>query len=345
MTNSKAISAKIKGMYGKRIKRQDYDLLIAMQGFSPIAHFLHEHPGYGEVLAAVDVPDIGRVQLEPAIRQSLIRDYNKLFPFVFYEDKEMMNLLVRHVEMLEILSFLRRLRAGHFDRTPLLFAPEFQHKLRIDLPAMLLARTEEQLLVAAQNSVFYPILQHFLVDHAEKFSFTDLELALQSFYYTTLYKSIDNHYKNRLGKDLKEAFGRRLDLSNITRILRLRTRFTQNPDEVYGYIIPVSYRVKPDFLRNLLTAADDNAVNQLLLTTPYKELHNLPDYTQVERLADSALYQFYKSVLQNKSPSILHVLAYIRLKELEIKNIINIVECIKYNIPQNEIYNYLVGVN
>jgi|GEM_PF-3963045 len=344
MSNYVAITAKIKGLYGKRLKRADYDAIMQMQTVPQIAGYLRSHAGYKDQMLSLDALDISRGMLESTISTVSLADFEKVNFFLSAKDRKLFLLLVLQMEMLQILFYVRRLKAGHFEKAPLLYPARVQDKIHLELSRLVTARSPEALCAAASKSVFAPILQRFLLKHPDSFSFTALELAMQSLYYTLLYRRIERGYVGKLKKALKEAFLRQLDLLNISRVCRLRLYFTDQPDALFGHIIPMTYKVKPDFLRQLLTAEDDAALRALLLSSPYKSLYEKYDFAMIEQYAREAQYDFYKQVLQSAQPSVLHVLAYFRFKGTEVKNLINLVECVKYNIPAAEMSGYLVGV-
>ena len=344
MSNYIAIAAKVKGLYGKRLKSLDYDAVMQMQTVPQIAQYLRSHAGYAEQLLPLDSLDISRGMLESTISQVSFVDFEKLNFFLSSKDRKLFLMLVLQMEMLQILFYVRRLKAGYFEKSPLTYPSKVQGKIHLELSRLMTARTAEALCAAAAGSVFSSILRRFLLEQPEGFTFTALELAMQSLYYTLLYRRIERGYVGKLKKSLKEAFGRQLDLTNIARIVRLRLYFSDQPDALFGHMIPMTYKVKPDFLRSLMTATDDAAVRALLLSSPYKSLYETYDFDMIEQYSREAQHDFYKQVLQSAQPSVLHVLAYFRFKETEVKNLINLVECVKYNIPKEQMHKYLVGV-
>ena len=110
-----ALSAKVRALYGKRLRSDDFARLAARRSEAEILDELRQHPGWSRALALVPPGAwgyVGRVEVERALQEELRLEYQSLAYYVPREDKPLMQFQLRAAERSAILSALRRLKAG-----------------------------------------------------------------------------------------------------------------------------------------------------------------------------------------------------------------------------------------
>lgn len=340
-----ALSAKVRAMYGKRLRRSDFEHMASMAGLLEIFEFLRNHPGWSAALAPLSASTgyVGRVELEEALRSQLRREYDALSHFLPRDDKALVSFPVRLTELQDILMALRRLKADGRAREPGQLAP--LSGARVDRAALRLCADYDGIVAAARGSIYHAPLLHLRSDAAGGLpDYATAEALLHSTYFSHLYGLIHKHYAGQTQKILLRAFGEQVDLLNLTHLLRLKAYFPGD-DRYYSALFPFHYKLKPELWRALCDAGDGAEVFSLLRDTPYAKEFEERDFTAaaLERHYRRSFYAFNKRQLVAGEPSVYTALAYLNLKELEFQALVNLVESVKYGVRYDDSFARLVG--
>jgi V/A-type H+-transporting ATPase subunit C len=337
-----AASAKIHGMWGKRLKDEDYQQLLAMSSVEEILSFLRGRADWSRALSRLEGQPMTRATLETALRLQYLEDYTKLFAFVGRQDRALMRYPIYKMEMAEILTSLRRIHA----RNPLQelpAVPEFyQSHSKVDFFSLRQAESLEQIQDCIRGSIFYEPIQHLVRSGQDSRQYAPIEAALQSTYYGKLFKQLRS-YKGDTRKLLDKSLTQETDLLNIIHFLRLKRYFSPEDVSMYAFPFSFSHRLSQDFIRELIAAPDYDAAIELLRQSCYGSLFHQDD-ERIEMYYDDLVYRFNKAQLRRAVPSIYTTVAYLTLKEFELNNLISIIECVRYGVDPRQAAVRLVGV-
>ena len=342
-----ALFAKVHALYGKRLRAADFARLAAMKSPAEILEALRQHPGWNRALSRMD-PDgwryVGRVEVEDALWEELRLEYLALSHYVPREDQPLMQFQVRMAERSAILSALRDLKAGRpaGGRSGI---PGILQRSRLDGGALSRCESYEQLLSAAQGSIYYSVLLHLRPGPGEALpDYTIAECLLRTAYFSYMYRIARKQYSGAAQKTLLRSLGEQVDLLNIIHILRLKTYFPSTPREDYLSILyPFHHRLKPELTQRLCAAEDAQEVFRLLEDTPYRECFQGVEVRDVEDYYNRALYLFNRHQMITGPASVHTAMAYLDLKEAELKVLVNIIESVKYAVPCHTALAELVG--
>ena len=91
-----AVSAKLKAMYGRRLKREDFEALLLKKSVPEICAALKKTEAYGEAFADTDEQQAHRGEVEKVLEQCFYEEYERLYSFVDAKKRELLRLwLVR----------------------------------------------------------------------------------------------------------------------------------------------------------------------------------------------------------------------------------------------------------
>lgn len=340
-----ALSAKVRAMYGKRLRRSDFEHMSTMTSMLDIFEFLRGHPGWSAALAPLSAATgyVGRIELEEALRGQLRREYESLSHFLPRNDKALVSFPVRLTELQDILMALRRLKADGRAKEPgqLTTLPD----ARVDRAALRLCTDYDGVIAAARGSIYYDSLLHLRSDAAGGLpDYTTAEALLHSTYFSHMYRLIHKNYAGQTQKVLLHAFGEQVDLLNLTHLLRLKAYFPGD-DRYYSALFPFHYKLKQDQWKALCDAKDAGEVFFLLRDTPYVKEFEAQEFTAaaLERYYRRSFYTFNKRQLVTGEPSVYTALAYLNLKELEFQALVNLVESVKYGVRYDDTFARMVG--
>lgn len=337
-----AVATKVKAMYARRLMPEDFAKIAALHRVSDVAQYLKEHPGWRGALANFEDPR--RTALEATLRRYLLDEYMRILFFIGREDRFIVQDRVLRTEMEQIMLFLRFARAGRAADYRAELPEVFDHHSRIRYDMLSQASNYGDMLEAVKNTRFYSALSRLPLGDGGFPDYTSVEMVMRSHYYRELMKMIDKRYNNKMHDLLKESVGVQVDMINITIIMRVRRFFPEQIDNVLPMLLPVRYKLTPTFVNQLYTAANDAAAEALLRSSPYGKVFSSHHYTHIEEYYYQFLYEFNRKLLSSGTPTVYTPVAYLNLREVELKNLISLIECVRYGVQPSQASGYLFGV-
>lgn len=338
-----AVYAKVKALYGKRLKPEDYDALTRCNTVLEVASYLKEHTSYDRIFDRADIVALHRSDLEIILRNEYESEYTRFFRFIDKQDIAFIELFESRMTINEILKFLLLLNNGKQENYQCALPEKFAEKDPIAYDKLCGAETYEAFLEIVKPSVYYELLVQAAPRKDEKVDIPLLESALHTAYYNDLFDAVRQKGKNGAEKKIDVLLKEEIDLLNITRILRLKRYYKIPKDECLVYMISDHYRFGKDLADEMLDAPNFEAALSVLEKTPYAKF--FPNET--EDIWDQKVlhyeYQVNKRLIQMSPPSIYSIISYLNLRKLEMHNLVNIIEGVRYHIPKEQIEKYLIG--
>ena len=127
---------------------------------------------------------------------------------------------------------------------------------------------------------------------------------------------------------------------NITWIYRSKEYFKYSEEEIKEILIPVRYKLNKEKMEKIVLANDFDEMKNILNDTIYKNVFKNKE--TIEHDKDKYLYDKYIKLFRTKLFNICTVFCNINLIDIEIKNIINIIEGIRYKIDKAEIQRRII---
>lgn len=337
-----ALTAKVRALYGKRLKKEDYDKMLAMKSVSELAGYLNSHPGWSNSMAGLVTQGVRRVTLESALHMQYLNEYERIFYFIARKDKQLMRFPIYKMELETILTAIRRLYSTHTMDLHLNVSDFYKRQSKINFDLLNSCTSFSQLVSAIENSVYYKPLRQF--SSVSETNYTAVEIILQSTYFSLLQKAMNSGYKGRVKKSLINSLSMDMDLLSIIHLLRLKRYFPDSGPQIFSTAFAFRYKLKPELIRRLIEAPDYDAAYSVLLASPYRKSFAIEHPAGLEELYYMAKYRFNKRLLRTGEPSIYTAIAYLNLKEIELLNLINIIECVRYGIDPAQSKIPLIGL-
>ena len=341
-----ALTAKTKALYGKRLRTADFEHMAALGSETDVLEYLRTQPGWTRAVARLEESRgnyIGRIEIEAALRDQVRVEYLALQHYVPREDKALLSFPVLLAEQGILLNALRRLRAGAYYKG-LPEPPSVAFPIHVDPKAARSCTDYDGLIAAAEGSIYEPILRYLRPAGGGLPDFTTAEALLRTAYFSHMYRLIHKSYAGETKKVLLHSFGEQVDLLNLIHILRLKTYFPDSDKDLYLTVLfPFNYRLRPEFIRQLCAAPDAPAVFELLRTSPYAKSFENVDVTEVEDYYRRAFYTFNRRQLTAGAPSVYTAVAYLNVKETEMRALVNVIESVKYGVPYDAPFARLIG--
>lgn len=338
-----AVNGKIHAMLGSRMTRQDFEQLAQARDVAEAAQILGGGRAWGPSLAGADLQQIGRVELEKLLYAGLAREYDKLAAFAAKGMRGLLRALASKVEAQQILRFLRLLSAGRPSDFTLSLPREAMRHSRVRFEALGNRPDYAGLLEAAAGTVFEGPLTQAAPGEGRPFNYLAAETAVHAAYYRAVLESVAQGFQGEDRRRLEDYFLEQCDFSNITRIMRLKKHFSVEREQMPRYLLPFGSRMKDRYLRELIQAPGWNEAMELLRQGPYGKIFRQTDSGRIEDYA-FAFGRQGRAQLRRGRPSAFDGVAYLEIKEDELKNVVNVIECIRYQIPPEQIPSYLTPI-
>lgn len=333
-----ALYAKAKALYGKRLRQADFNRIAACRDVAEVAELLRGHPAWSASAQRLSGGVyVGRVELELALWQQFRQEYYSLLHFVPRQDRALMAFPVLLQEQRAILAALRRLQAGHPLSTPQTVAHS-----ALDWKAVLTCTDMDGLIAAAGRTIYAAALRRLRPAGGGLPDYTTAEVLLRTVYFSHMYRVIQRNYAGQVRQVLLRAYGEQIDLINLIHILRLKTYFPGERDYL-PLLFPFNYRLRPQLIQALCAAPDAAGVFDLLKDSPYAGAFEHVEVAEVEDYYRRAFYLFNRRQLSSGPPSICTALAYLNLKELELRALVGMVEAVKYGVSPDLSFARLTG--
>lgn len=327
------IHAKMRGM----LSRADYDKMTAMKTVSEVTDYLKRETGYKTVLKNINATDIHRGQLEDLLDAQTLADFNSLRSFVTSSKRAYIDLYFRKYEAEQLKVFLRMLFAGHAERYKAPYKPK--HSGDFDLSVIEGANTFDEFVNRLQGSEYHAVFSAFK-GGGLKDPF-DAEQALDMYFFRHAFRYIKRFLPEKEQRIIIKSLGSEADLINIMFILRIKAYYSMSADKIYTYIIPKHYRINKEDIRIMAESGSYDEAYAAALETPYREV--LEGSESLSHKMGEFLNSLNKKLFLENPYTIQAIMCFISRRKTEIKNIVSIVEGVRYSLSPEKIKEYIVG--
>ena len=353
-----ALSAKARVRRSELLSPGDFRTLLEQPSVSAIAVSLDATP-YKHTLEGLSLNDIRRTELEFYLGTAVLRE---ALEFRSYMGTDYRRLLDLWLEVYDIEFFKDHFRVTfgsdlsadrQYDRV-LGTLPGFKLTL-LDRDELLAARTPKAMLASIRNERLRSALNETLPlkeDGAElsrdevcSASFA-LGMTLDRYYFDHLYRAVLS-VGGMEGRLLARLVGVYLDLTNLYGIYRGRRFFGLSPEQALATVTQSRYRA--DF--NLLTRAafsEIPALDDVLKDTPYSGLFRSDEEDSGLRESEIELHVYRTlrhvagEMFRSGALGFHNVGAYLMLKGFEVRDLITIIEAVRYGYDRRRVGRLLI---
>jgi len=337
-----ALMAKARAMYGKLLKKEDYNELLKQRSVGDIVSYLKHNTHYSDVLADVNESEIHRAQFERILRRSLMNDYRKLLSFAHGNIRDFLKLIyLKH----EIESLKRLLRALETKGTTSVAEDSLYFLKSYDplhIAKLATVQNIKELISELKDTPYYDVLRPFLGEK-EGHNLFELEMSLDMYYLNLVFSKKKTLLSGLDSEVVARAFGNEIDVLNLLWIYRGRIIYNIDRSIILSYLIPHRHKLSMDVIYSLVDAKDKKTFLQIAARTKYSELFVSDDSRYFDLKFSAYMYEFHRRMLRKNGFSIISAISYLNLKEYELSNIVSIIEGIRYGLPEETIRSFIIG--
>ena len=327
-----AVSAKLKAMYAKFLKSEDYEQLLSKKSVGEICAYLKAHPAYSEVLENISERDVHRGQMELLMSGEVFDEYLRLYEFLDSSKREILKFWFIRREILFLIKEMRYIFTHESRNEDQIsrdrFEAFFETHTKIDRELMLNATCLADCIEACKNTPYAEPLRR-----AEKLGsdFFSVSMILEMFYYNSIWHTIGRRLDKTQAELFKKALGTKIDALNILWIYRGKKYFSFEDEIIFTYLIPIRYRLTEDKMKELVRADKPETFVSIVLGTKYAMLfEGIDKGIFPEENFNKLLRKIDKTMFVSHPQSLIAVYTYLDLKELELNNIKTIIEGVRY---------------
>ncbi len=339
-----AVNTKIRVMEKEFLKREDYFNLLKKKSVAEASRYLKESASYRKLLGGVYLDTVSRRDIEDILKRNMIKNINKLIHY-FRDDYK---ILIRSLYMKYEIEDLKVLARSIFNgKNPaaieesLTFIGRYS---QVNPEKLIKSETIRDLIYSLEGSEFFEFLIPLIDGRRENlFRF---EMALDMGYFNIIQsRKLKISSKDR--KLLKKWEGMVADLYNIQWIYRGKKFYNLSPEELLNYTINFGDKLTFVDRKKMCYTKSMEELFKITENSVYGFLFKVEEISTdiyMERRINRFIY-YQLRVLSSKSPlSIIQTIEYVWLLEFEIRDIISIIESIRYNLPSEEARKFLVKV-
>lgn len=337
---STAIVAKARAMYGRRLTKENYTELLRKQNVSEIVSYLKNQTAYGGVLSDINENLVHRGQLESVIRRQLYEEYTKLSHFNQKPGHGFMQFIVIKAEIEQILSCILNVSNDIYTvnfKLPVFFIKQ----LSFDIYKLFKAQSFEEILEVLDHTPYHKILKKYAAGFSQK-DYTQIETDLHTYYFEQVFALMDRFVTHSARTELERLFLTMAEIENIVKITRLKAYFHYSAEQIKPYLLPFHRKLTQKDYDQMLNAQDAQEIFDFLKQSRYKKYFMKLEPAYYDKYIKQSRYRRSAQLMRFSRNYQSVFTAYMFLKEIEMKNIISIIEGIRYGAEPATIEKMLV---
>ena len=334
---SSAIIAKARTKYGRRLTPKDYSALVKCERVGDVVRYLKSYTYYQHYLRSVGT-DIHRGNLENILRRESFNSFLSLCRYQ-YGNSVVTGFILRRTEINEIVKFCTLLAIGRPKEYIFTMPLYFIEHTNLPLDRFIEVSDYRGLLEILERHPYHKVLKQFLPEKGAKPDISAIDDALDIYSLLELYKDI-NDLKNKSQKAaLIKLFDTLCDYQNYSRIMRMKRFYHMGNDELRRHLIPFGYLSGRRLDTYLVDESYEDIRSALADTSVGRRAHmiDIDEEMASKGRFDKCRHELYFST----DPEIV-LLSYYIVSETELKNIITVIEGVRYSMEPKSIAQMLI---
>lgn len=337
-----AVSSKAKAKYGNRISETMYKEMIHTKSISDLCSYLKEQTYYQGVLEDVNERTIHRKQLETLIRKQGYIDIYNVQKYAQGNKKGLFSIYTMQLEIEQIGNCLRSFQ-GKGVKEFLVELPLFMNQyFRFDLNELAAVDSYEGLLHVVKGTPYEKVLYVHQPMYGQRVQLPEIESALDSFYYDSVFLMIQKKAKNSVKRQLLSIFQTAIELRNVITIYRYKKYFNASTKEIFSKLYLKHQRINDETWLEYAGTKDAQVFLELLSKSNYRFYQDEDKNVFIEYSSEMIRYSLASRLLHFSSDAAVVLTCFIVCREIEINNIINIIEGIRYGVSEENITKLLI---
>ena len=338
-----AMTTKTKAIYAKRLRDTECKRRVQKRSVPEIASYLKNETYFRDSLDGINEKALHRGQLEILIRNDLIIRLSKILRYAFGSKATgFTDTIATQSEINLIQTVIRSFVIRDYDQVVAKLPVIIESHITFDLKAIVACRSFDELLFVLKGTPYHDIVERYAKTDMNDFDFTGLDQELHRYYYQRMQDFVRNSFKGEDREAVEELFNTEVELDNISKIYRLKKYFNASPAIIRSLITPIYSRFSKKDIEDIIEHTDADHVFDRLMDSSYKNYIKEVNFLYIEHTTKMINYNMNKRQILFSSDPNLVLYAYMVLMGIEIENIIDIIEGVRYKVPVDQIKRMLI---
>jgi V/A-type H+-transporting ATPase subunit C len=340
-----AVNAKVRVLEGRMVNEKQISELLKCRSYKEGLYYLADNTVYGQALKHYHIEDIHRGQLENILKKEYVKIFDKFTHYFTGDYKELIKIFFIRFEADDIKVIIRNKFIKKFQTDIETLAVYGSPLSTVDYDKLIKADSIEKVINELKDTVYFKYISN-LSTEIYKEGFFIMETALDSVFFLYLKKFI-----NKLAIEdreiLKRINGINIDLINLQWIFRAKKSYELTPEVILARCINEGHKLRKDKLKDLSYAKSIDEFYTLVETTYYKSIFLEAENKEylLEREMLSYLKNLFLKYKREYKTNISVLVSYFELSYMEMRDIISIIENIRYNNESEEAKKYLTSAS
>ncbi|MBE6823782.1 MAG: hypothetical protein E7513_00385 [Ruminococcaceae bacterium] len=341
LNSSSAVITKARSKYGKRLSEKDYKALLKCKDVATVVSYLKTHTRYSDILNKINENEVHRGQLETLLKQKTFYDFDSLCRYEMSEGSPFSEFIIRRYEIEQLMHFLLLLSCSKVEEYIFTLPSYFNKHTEIDLYKLSTCKDFDSFIEALGDSVYKDILKEYRPSRNGVIDLASAENALNIYSYKELYTAISKRKSKKEKENLLKLCDYVNDFCNISRVLRLKKYYCLDSDAIMAHLMPFG-TIKKAILQEMCSAQDVDDVFDVMTKTRVGKRIKQMSIENEERLSIVSRFNMCRRMLYYSTDPAVVLLSYMYVSEAELKNIITIIEGVRYNSSRERIESLLI---
>lgn len=337
-----SLSAKISSMISSLLKSEDYNKLISAHDINDFIDTLSKFSRYSTLF--INEKDITISNIERKLAKYLLSDYFVIFPHCQVHTKFFLQQVFKRYEIKNLKIILKAKKENYtYNETADMLYDLKKYGSDIDFKKVFETAGISDIIESLKKTEYFQVLTDANIIFQKTDSLFPFESALDYFYFQQI-KNKSYTLDAMDQQSVHRIIFAQIDLLNLIWIYRGKYNYNLSSDEILSRKFNFGYNLPANIINELVSAPTVSAFCSVIEKTSYKNLLDEngkldPDY--LEGKMNRIILKQALTVKSGLTFNIGLILCYLLLTEFEVKDLISILECIKYKIPTQEIKKYL----
>ena len=339
-----AVITKVKAMRGRQLTQNDYQELLHKKSVAEIASYLKNETQYAYALKDVRENLVHRGQLENMLRRSLFEQTVKLYRYADSSLRPYFQIFIQQIEIQTILQQIRVLISQEREDAIAELPVFMKSYMCFDLLRLGGVETFDELLDILKKTSYYDTLSSYRIGKGQEknIAYTECETALYKKHFKHVFDVIDLTLKGQNKNAVKEFHAIEVELSNIAKIYRFKHYFKAREDVIRDALVPIYHHISNAKLESMIADTTDKEFLKRFSESWYHMQIDDTKHTYIEWYMDKFRYKMAKKHVYYSMSAPLVFSSFMFLQKIELENIINIIEGVRYHVDSEDIEKMLI---
>ncbi|MDR2074412.1 MAG: V-type ATPase subunit [Oscillospiraceae bacterium] len=326
---SNAVFVRVKAMYSRRLRENQLFRLSLSKNLNEVIEHLNK-TDYSPVFSSLVGKEIHRETLELLLREKLFQDLDVLSHYDASLGEHFYKYVLTKFEIYNIGIFLVFLKAN-IAKDFVSKVPTFIEKnTKIDFKSLNSVITRSDFLKLIQRSDYLKILEPIINSEGE-LDLNKIGVALHRHLEEVLLRISKKYFDKKEKTIFLNSFRSYIDTSNFVKIFRLRKYFNSDDEYIRSLLLPDG-NLTLRKLNELITSKDIDSLVECAKKIKWVAKLIKKGVERFDEIPSLIRLDWAKWCMKFSRSTEVMILAYIILKEAEIKKIIKIIENVRYGV-------------